>query len=88
MRQPKRAVTFTDACQVLGEVEFVDFNQITRSKTVRAPRADVRELEKHVDVLLVSVFPTDKGIRLLGVTLSSLERLDEELEPQLLLALD
>jgi DNA polymerase-4 len=70
------------------KVKYADFNQITRSKTISAPVADVRELANLVNVLLDPVFPTDKGIRLLGLTLSSLERSSGELEPQLLLALD
>ncbi|MGO4569613.1 DNA polymerase IV [Rhizobium sp. 2YAF20] len=70
------------------KVKYADFTQITRSKTISAPVADVRELVSLADILLDPVFPTDKGIRLLGVTLSSLERSSEELEPQLLLALD
>jgi DNA polymerase-4 len=73
---------------VILKVKFADFNQITRSKTIGVPVADVRELVRLVDVLLGPVFPADKGIRLLGVTLSSLERSSEELEPQLLLSLD
>jgi DNA polymerase-4 len=70
------------------KVKFADFTQITRSKTISAPVADVSDLVSLVDILLDPVFPTDKGIRLLGVTLSSLERSSEELKPQLLLALD
>jgi DNA polymerase-4 len=70
------------------KVKYADFNQITRSKTVSVPLADVRELVNLVDVLLDQVFPTDKGIRLLGVTLSSLQRFGETTQPQLLLSLD
>ncbi|MGO4564246.1 DNA polymerase IV [Rhizobium sp. 2YAF20] len=70
------------------KVKYADFNQITRSKTISAPLADVREFASLVDVLLDPVFPTDKGIRLLGVTLSSLERSSDALKPQLLLSLD
>jgi DNA polymerase IV len=36
--------------------------------------ASLHALEEIVSQLLTAVFPTGKGIRLLGVTLSSLER--------------
>jgi DNA polymerase-4 len=69
------------------KVKYTDFNQITLSRTISLPVADVRELASLVDVLLTPVFPTDKGIRLLGVTLSSLERSGETTQPQLMLSL-
>jgi DNA polymerase IV len=69
------------------KVKYADFNQITRSKTGGKVIADIRELATLVDALLAPVFPTDKGVRLLGVTLSSLERATEASEMQLPLGL-
>ncbi|MGV6875782.1 DNA polymerase IV [Pseudochelatococcus sp. B33] len=59
------------------KVKYADFQQITRSHTL--PTAyDTREaVAAAVDTLLVPLFPTPKGIRLLGVTLSSLIDRDE-----------
>lgn len=55
------------------KVKFADFQQITRSRTLtRAIRGEI-ELQQVAQVLLGDVFPTTKGIRLLGVTLSALE---------------
>jgi DNA polymerase-4 len=65
------------------KVKYSDFNQITRSKTVLAPFRDVRELETVIDALLEPVFPVSKGIRLLGVTLSSLEKAEKSEHSQL-----
>lgn len=54
------------------KVKYADFHQITRSKTNDAPIASQGELEQFSFALLEAVFPVPKGIRLLGVTLSSL----------------
>jgi DNA polymerase-4 len=69
------------------KVKYADFNQITRSKTVSVPFREVLELQMIVDALLEPVFPVSKGIRLLGITLSSLERADCSDQPQLALLL-
>ncbi|CCM78348.1 DNA polymerase IV [Rhizobium mesoamericanum] len=69
------------------KVKYADFNQITRSKTVPAPLPAIADLEEIVDLLLSPIFPPRKGIRLLGVTLSSLKRQTSGAEPQLRLAL-
>lgn len=55
------------------KVKYADFRQITRSRTLAAGLQGQRELETVVEALLMPLFPTVKGIRLLGVTLSSLE---------------
>jgi DNA polymerase-4 len=60
------------------KVKYSDFNQITRAKTADKPAASATEIEDIVTVLLRPVFPAQKGIRLLGVTLSSLEQAAEE----------
>ncbi|NNU63818.1 DNA polymerase IV [Rhizobium sp. WYCCWR 11152] len=69
------------------KVKYADFSQITRSKTVPAPLTAIAELEDVVEMLLAPIFPPRKGIRLLGVSLSSLERRKSEATPQLRLAL-
>ncbi|OWV65510.1 DNA polymerase IV [Rhizobium sp. R339] len=69
------------------KVKYADFNQITRSKTVPSPLAAITDLEEIVGLLLAPIFPPRKGIRLLGVSLSSLERRAAGTEPQLRLAL-
>lgn len=53
------------------KVKYADFQIITRSKTEAAPFGSVAEIVATVHSLLVPLFPTAKGIRLLGVTLSS-----------------
>ncbi|BCG75466.1 DNA polymerase IV 2 [Mesorhizobium sp. 113-1-2] len=53
------------------KVKFADFQQITRSRTVAAP-IELPDFEELAADLLRSVFPLRQGIRLLGITLSSL----------------
>ncbi|NNG74691.1 DNA polymerase IV [Rhizobium laguerreae] len=65
------------------KVKYADFSQITRSKTVLAPLPAIADLEDLVNLLLAPIFPPRKGIRLLGVTLSSLEGRAPAAEPQL-----
>ena len=54
------------------KAKYADFRQVTRSRTVDAPVASRAAIEAIVSELLGPLFPVDKGIRLLGVTLSSL----------------
>lgn len=54
------------------KVKYADFQQITRSRTLSALAERVEDIERTADGLLDGVFPTRKGIRLLGITLSSL----------------
>ena len=54
------------------KVKYADFHQITRSITCEAPVATQAALEQVSYALLDPVFPVQQGIRLLGVTLSSL----------------
>ncbi|NKJ77791.1 DNA polymerase IV [Rhizobium leguminosarum] len=56
------------------KVKFSDFNQITRSRTVAMSFSSISEIEHTIEPLLAGIFPTTKGIRLLGVTLSSLDK--------------
>lgn len=60
------------------KVKYADFQQITRSKTLAVAFASAAELEATATALLEALFPVEKGIRLLGVTLSSLDEKDGE----------
>lgn len=55
------------------KVKYADFRQITRSRTMAVPPASSAEFEALAQALLEPLFPTGRGIRLLGVTLSSLD---------------
>lgn len=57
---------------VTVKVKYADFQQITRSRTALEPIEEQAEINHLVDALLEPLFPVGKGIRLLGVTLSSL----------------
>jgi DNA polymerase-4 len=54
------------------KVKYADFQQITRRHTDVAAIASAEDLARVSRTLLAPLFPTAKGIRLLGVTLSSL----------------
>ena len=54
-------------------MKYADFQQITRSRTLPGPVRNARDLEAVAVQLLHPLFPVGKGVRLLGVTLSSLE---------------
>jgi Nucleotidyltransferase/DNA polymerase involved in DNA repair len=69
------------------KVKYTDFQQITRSRTGERPVATLVELQQISHVLLDPLFPVTKGIRLLGVTLSSLEEGAPQSLPQLSLTL-
>jgi DNA polymerase-4 len=58
---------------VTVKVKYADFQQITRSRTVAVPPESASEIGTICGTLLGQVFPTRKGIRLLGVTLSSFD---------------
>lgn len=53
------------------KVKYADFQIITRSRTAAAPIATASEMKTITLALLDPLFPTEKGIRLLGVTVSS-----------------
>ena len=55
------------------KVKYADFQQITRSRTIERRLRGAEELTAIAWVLLEALFPVEKGVRLLGVTLSSLE---------------
>jgi DNA polymerase-4 len=54
------------------KAKYADFQQVTRGRTGQKPFATQAEIEVIVFELLESLFPVSKGIRLLGVTMSSL----------------
>jgi DNA polymerase-4 len=54
------------------KAKYADFQRVTRSRTVPAPVASRAAIEAIASALLGPLFPVSKGIRLLGVTLSSL----------------
>ena len=54
------------------KVKYANFHQITRSLTSDAPVATQAALEQISYALLEPIFPVQRGVRLLGVTLSSL----------------
>lgn len=63
------------------KIKYTDFQSITRSKTLPAPITSEGELLDQASTLLAATFPTSKGIRLLGVTVSSLmAETNEELQ--------
>ena len=69
------------------KVKHADFHQITRSLTCDAPVATQVALAQVSYALLEPIFPVQKGIRLLGVTLSSLGRDSSQNLEQLKLSL-
>ena len=89
--------TFEAACDALRPiiekvsrtcegVKYADFQQITRSRTGQALFSTRAEIEQLSYALLEPLFPVTKGIRLLGMTLSSLGEKQLESEPQLSLS--
>lgn len=59
------------------KVKYADFQTITRSRTVPTPVSAADALEAIGHALLDPLFPTAKGIRLLGLTLSSFSEEEE-----------
>jgi len=55
------------------KVKYADFQQITRSRTLLAPVASQAALEQLGEELLTALLPLPKGVRLLGLSLSSLD---------------
>jgi DNA polymerase-4 len=58
---------------VTVKVKFGDFQQITRSRSHPAPVSTRAALHAAAQALIRSVLPADKGIRLVGVTVSNFE---------------
>jgi DNA polymerase-4 len=64
------------------KVKFANFRQITLSRTGQMQIRTRSELERLGNALLEPLFPVGKGIRLLGVSLSSLKIEEVEHEPE------
>jgi DNA polymerase-4 len=80
-------ISGTRARTVTLKVKYADFTLITRSRTSDVAVATQADLERFSYALLDPIFPVQKGIRLLGVSLSSLGGETPEQEAQLMLAL-
>lgn len=61
------------------KLRYADFQTITRSRTISRPVGDAGSLRETVALLLNGLMPLPQGVRLLGVTLSSL--IDSRLRP-------
>jgi DNA polymerase-4 len=64
------------------KVKFANFQIITRSRTGLMQVKTRGELEQLGNALLEPLFPLAKGIRLLGISLSSLAAEEAEREPE------
>jgi DNA polymerase-4 len=76
----------TSGRTVTLKVKYADFRQITRRSTSVAPLVSAAELERSARELMRPLFPSSAGVRLLGVTLSSLGAAEPASDPQLALA--
>jgi DNA polymerase-4 len=59
---------------VTVKIKFADFQQATRSRSLTAPVSSLAVLHEMSLGLIRSVLPTQKGIRLVGVSVSNFER--------------
>jgi DNA polymerase IV len=64
------------------KVKFANFRVITRSRTGQAPLESRSDLEQLGTALLEPLFPVARGIRLLGISLSSLNAAESKAEPE------
>jgi DNA polymerase-4 len=69
------------------KVKYADFQQITRSRSFPVNVQSRTMLEQASLELLSALFPMRNGVRLLGITLSTLTIEQELKHPQLALAL-
>ena len=69
------------------KAKFQDFQQITRSRSFSAPVESRAEFANGTLDLLTPLFPTRRGMRLLGVSLSGLNNEDHGEPAQLSLSL-
>lgn len=61
---------------VTVKIKYADFQVITRSRTVAAPFASKAQLQQISHELLLGILPLAKGVRLLGLSLSSLDSME------------
>jgi DNA polymerase-4 len=64
--------TGTRGRTVVLKIKYADFQQITRSHTERTGITAYAALEMAGHSLLAPIFPVQKGVRLLGISLTSL----------------
>jgi len=69
------------------KVKFANFRQITRSRTGQMQIGTRSELEQLGDALLEPLFPVTRGVRLLGISLSSLAAEEAEHDREFSLSL-
>ena len=69
------------------KVKYADFEQITRSRSTSEPIGSRLDIERIGIDLLARLFPIQKGVRLLGVSLSALVTDPREESSQMHLAL-
>jgi DNA polymerase-4 len=69
------------------KVKFADFQIISRSRSHLAPISDRSTLASISAELLAAQFPMQKGVRLIGVSLSSLGADTADVDTQMALAL-
>lgn len=69
------------------KVKYADFQQVTRSRTVGMAFSASADIVALALSLLAPLFPVAKGIRLIGVTVSSLDGLPRQAERQIQLPL-
>lgn len=67
------------------KIKYADFQQVTRSRTSEAPLSKRENIEQACVDLLNIIFPSTKAVRLLGVSLSSLNSDKDTDEQQLIL---
>jgi DNA polymerase-4 len=72
---------------VVVKVKYADFQQITRSRSCAEPVNSYADLQRISLELLRPCFPPPRGVRLLGVTISSFDPRDSRIQSQLALAL-
>jgi DNA polymerase-4 len=75
-----------DRAQAFGrtvtvKVKYTDFQQITRSRSATRPVRSRGDLHAAALALIRSVLPTEKGIRLVGVTVSNFEAAEDNTLP-------
>ena len=63
---------------VMLKVKFADFRQITRARSIEHAVASREEFSAIGHGLLTDILPVENGVRLLGLTLGSLERDEQE----------
>jgi len=69
------------------KVKFSDFQIVTRSRSSVVPISNSSTLASVSAELLTAQFPLRKGVRLIGVSISSLSSDQEQIDPQMILAL-